>query len=119
MRKLSHVIVAGIIVGELFAVISCSRSVATKPSAQPTPSTTKTDIDIAEIKNLSLEVELWSCEDDRQADQRRKFLFREALETLKSKFPQWNIANNPAGPSEKDGRYALDISIECCGVDEE
>src|SRR5438045_1624691 len=97
--RLLRAALLGAIAAQAPFIISCSKTVVRKPSDQPTPSREQNDIDISQIKNLSITVDLWSCDDTKEKTDRESFLFREALRTLKSKFPNWNIVDHPARPS--------------------
>lgn len=114
-----RVVLVGAILAQAPFVLSCSKTVVRKSSDQPSPSRDEHNIDISQIKNLSITVDLWSCDDTKEKKDREGFLFREALRTLKSKFPNWNILDHPARPSIEENRYSFDVSVDCCGVDED
>lgn len=116
------VALAGAILVQALVAASCSHAVVKQTSNQPSPSQgedVEDDIDVFQIKNISIEVDLWSCEDTEEKKDREGVLFREALRTFRSRFPDWNILDHPARPSAKDNRYSFDVSVDCCGVDDE
>jgi hypothetical protein len=102
MVKLSTLLLVGVIAFHLLAMLSCI-----KPDRK---------IDIKQIRNLSLDVQIWSCDDEFRARQWKIFLFHEAYRKLKAKFPQWNISNYLARSSAEYNRYCLEISVTCCGI---
>jgi len=106
---------AGAILAQALFVTSCANTVVKESSGPPSPSQSEDDIDISQIKNLSIEVELWSCDNTGEKKDREGFLFREALRTLRSRFPQWNILDHPDRPSAKDNRYSFDVSVIVAG----
>lgn len=113
------VVMVGSILSQVLFVTSCSKPSRKEASDQPSPSRAENEIDISQIKNLSITVDLWSCENTGEKRDREGILFREALRTLRTRFPQWNILDRPARPSEKDNRYSFDVSVDCCGVDDD
>ncbi len=103
MVKLSTLLLVGMIAFHPLAMLSCTEQ--------------DRKINVKQIRNLSLDIDISSCDDEFRVRQWKTFLFHEAFRKLKAKFPQWNISNYPARSSVKDNRYCLEISVTCCGVD--